>query len=124
RENNYRSVLNFGHTVGHAIETLSNYQVRHGFAVAQGMRVAAALSHRLLGYPAERLSRLNKLLDDYHLLPVEMSGYSLEDIWNCIRFDKKARQQTPLFTLLDEQGKPKLFYPVSKKELKDGLLHA
>ena len=46
REGGLRAILNFGHTVGHAIETAENYTMRHGEAVAIGMVYASRLAHR------------------------------------------------------------------------------
>lgn len=121
KEAGYRSILNFGHTAGHAIEHLSGYRVKHGFAVAEGMRVAARLSQRLLGYPGEQVERLETLLDLYHLKRVDRGQFSTGEIWNCILSDKKARQQAPRFTLMRSPHCPELFYPVEKQELSHAL---
>jgi 3-dehydroquinate synthase len=121
KESGYRSILNFGHTVGHAVEHLSGYQVKHGFAVAVGMNVAARLSHRLLNYPRERVQRLEKLIRTYGLNRVELKQFSPAEIWEAIKKDKKARQQTPRFTLMKTVDQPELFYPVEKQELEDVL---
>jgi 3-dehydroquinate synthase len=58
KEAGLRGILNFGHTIGHALENLSDYQILHGFAIAAGMVIAARLSNRLFQYPAERVQRL------------------------------------------------------------------
>ncbi len=121
KESGYRSILNFGHTVGHAIEQLSGYRIKHGFAIAAGMRVAARLSHRRLGYPAERLKRLDDTLAGYHLNRVNPKDFPLDDIWNCILTDKKARDQKPRFSLINAANKPELFYPIPKQELENVL---
>ncbi|MGH1365525.1 MAG: 3-dehydroquinate synthase [Calditrichia bacterium] len=121
REAGHRSLLNWGHTVGHAIEKLSEYKIKHGFAIAAGMLVAAALSHTRLGYPERRVERLVKLLKTYHLTTVDIEAFSLEAIWNAIRSDKKARQQQPRFTLMASPGKPELFYPIERQELEHAL---
>jgi 3-dehydroquinate synthase len=120
-ETHYRSVLNFGHTLGHAIEKLGKYEIKHGFAVAAGMIVAAKLSHHLLGYPKENVSRLIDLLKNYHLIRVDVSRFDLDDLWQVMITDKKSRQQTPRFTLLKKTGAPSLFHPITKKELKSVL---
>lgn len=117
KEGGYRSILNFGHTVGHAVEQLSGYRIKHGFAVAAGMLFAAKLSHIKLQYPRERVGRLEKLLETYHLNRVDIKQFSLEEIWNCIQSDKKARRQVPRFTLMKTVNQPELFYPVEKQEL-------
>lgn len=121
REGGLRSLLNWGHTVGHAIEKLSAYHVKHGFAIAAGMMVAAVLSRDLLGYPADRVNRLKKLLDTYHLSSVDPAAYSLEEIWNAIQTDKKARSGKPRFTLMAAPGQPELFYGIERQELENGL---
>ncbi len=119
KETRYRSVLNFGHTVGHALEQLSNYRIKHGVAVAAGMRVAAKLSQRLLGYPAEMTERLDHLLAQCNLLQVNPIDYPFEELWNTILSDKKVRLQQPHFTLLRSPQQPCLFYPIEKGNLHD-----
>jgi len=117
KESNYRSILNFGHTVGHALEKLTAYSVKHGEAVAVGMRVAARLSGQLLNYPAEYIDRLDRLLDTYGLTRPDVRRFPAEQIWEAIQSDKKALQQTPRFTLLRAPQTSQLFHPVKKEEL-------
>lgn len=57
-ESGYRSILNFGHTVAHALEASSGFGLRHGEAVATGMVVEARLAHRKLGSPAALADRI------------------------------------------------------------------
>ncbi len=121
KESGYRSILNFGHTVGHALESLSHYQLKHGFAVAEGMRVALRLSHRLLGYPASQVAFYEKLMDDYGFSVQFLPRYSVDDIWQVILSDKKVRQKQPHFTLMKTPTEPALFVPVEKKELENVL---
>ncbi len=121
KEADYRSLLNFGHTVGHAIEQLSHYRIKHGFAVGAGMIAAGILSHQLFGYPATRLNRLRKTLDLYELDRIDINQYDFDDIWRIILRDKKAREQQPRFTLLNDTGKPLLFQSVSPEELRSAL---
>ncbi len=117
KESDYRSLLNFGHTVGHAIEKLSNFKIKHGFAVAAGMKVAASLSQQLLDFPPGDVQRMNEILRRCKLDTVNMRKFSGDEIWEIILTDKKSRGQAPRFTLLDKSGKPALFHPVTKKEL-------
>lgn len=120
-ETRYRSILNFGHTYGHAVEQLSRYRIKHGFAVAAGMRVAARLSHRLLGYPATKVERIDRTLEAFQLIHTDTSDFPIDAIWEALGRDKKARERTPRFTLIDGDGHPRLFYPVTKAELTDAL---
>jgi 3-dehydroquinate synthase len=120
-ETGYRSILNFGHTVGHAIEKLSDFKIKHGFAIASGMIVAARLSQRLMGFPETLVSRLEKTLKLYHLDSVTLQDFPVDQIWESILSDKKVRQQSPRFTLLKDSSKPELFYPVRKEDLENVL---
>lgn len=120
-ESGYRSILNFGHTVGHAIEKLSDFKIKHGFAIASGMLVAARLSQELMGFPEELVSRLDETLKLYHLDTVALRDFPADQIWEAISSDKKTRQQTPRFTLLKNSSQPELFYPVRKEDLEHVL---
>jgi 3-dehydroquinate synthase len=62
RESNYRQILNFGHTIAHAIEKAENYNIQHGLAVSMGMVVEAQLACQLNGFPVDQLERLKTLL--------------------------------------------------------------
>ena len=117
KETNYRSILNFGHTVGHAIEKLSGLKIKHGFAVAAGMVTAVRLSRMLLNFPEEQVQRLLDLLRAYRLLETNIARFSPGEIWQTMQTDKKVRQQISRFTLLDKNGAPVLFHPVSQEDL-------
>ncbi len=121
KESRYRSILNFGHTVGHAIEKLSHYEVKHGFAVAAGMKIAARLSNQLLGLPRSWVNRLDQLLEAYRLNRTNLADFSLDQLWNVLLTDKKSRRQHPHFTLLKAPQQAELFYPVQKEELERAL---
>lgn len=90
-EQGLRAILNYGHTFGHAVETLSGYGVvRHGEAVAIGMVMAARTSVRL-GFGTEAdVARLTALLRALNL-PVEPPAFSAEEYLAVMRHDKKVR---------------------------------
>jgi 3-dehydroquinate synthase len=67
KESGLREILNFGHTLGHAIEHAERYQWRHGAAVAVGMMYAAELSRLTRGFPDEQVDRLRRILDSLSL---------------------------------------------------------
>ena len=69
REQGPRSVLNFGHTVGHALEAATNHGLAHGAAVALGMMVEAEAARRVCGFPAEERDRLAALLGGLGVVP-------------------------------------------------------
>ena len=122
RESGYRSILNFGHTIGHAIEKIDNYKTKHGFAVSAGMEAACKLSHKLFDFPNG--NQLHNLLQIYGLNKIGIKDYEFEQIWECILHDKKTRKKNPHFTLLNQSAKPELFVPVSKEELKNVLFQS
>ena len=121
KEAEYRSILNFGHTVGHAIEQLSRYRLKHGYAIAAGMQIAVRLSRTHLGYPEERVRGLNRLLEVYQLNRTPLQDFSFEEVWECLQSDKKSRRQSPRFTLMNGENKPELFYSIEKAELEDAF---
>jgi 3-dehydroquinate synthase len=108
REGGLRAILNFGHTVGHAVETLSNYTVRHGEGVAIGMVYAAKLSHRAGLCDAHVPERIEKLVSAYGL-PVSLAALkrrpSAAELMDAIQVDKKAEGGKVRFVLPTKVGK-------------------
>lgn len=103
-ESGPRMVLNFGHTVGHAIESLSGYSISHGEAVAAGMVAEAEISGMkgLLG--SRDVGRLKALIAAAGL-PASLPGYSFRKLLGAMRSDKKARAGKLRFVLLNRIGK-------------------
>ena len=89
KESGERMILNLGHTFGHAIESLSGYQVKHGHAVAMGMCMAADYAHQQKicnpALPAAIRATLKK-----HGLPTEAPDHPPEKIWATMKQDKKT----------------------------------
>ncbi|HUF76505.1 MAG TPA: 3-dehydroquinate synthase [Longimicrobiales bacterium] len=102
REGGYRQVLNFGHTLGHALEAASDYGLGHGSAVALGMVLEAEVGERLgITEPGTRV-RLAAVLDGLvHLGPVSLD---LDATLRYLRADKKARAGRPRIVLLRSLG--------------------
>lgn len=98
-EQGERKLLNFGHTVGHAIETIHN--LPHGYAISLGMVFAASLSEQLLNF--KKKNEVIDLLKQYHL-PVNYS-LNTEEIKNRIFMDKKRAGNEMSFVLLEKAGK-------------------
>jgi len=89
RESGHRRVLNFGHTVGHALEKLTGFKLRHGDCVATGMVAAATLSHRLGKMQEGDLARLEDICGMWGM-PVRIPGsIASQAIVDTIRADKK-----------------------------------
>jgi len=110
KEKGLRRILNFGHTVGHALEQLSDYQLSHGEAVAMGMRVATRMS----GLRKEEIARVEACLDREGFEEIPLS----EKILEVIKLDKKARNGLPRFVLLEEIGKVRSFAGEYCREIK------
>jgi len=107
REGGLRAILNFGHTVGHAVETLSDYASRHGEAVAIGMVCAAKLAHRAGFCEAKVPERVEKLITDYGL-PAGLSAMkerpAAARIMDALQVDKKAEGGKVRFVLPKKIG--------------------
>ena len=117
RESGDRMLLNFGHTFGHAIETASGYgNWLHGEAVAAGMVLAAKLSERTQGLPAEDRARLEKLL--IHAgLPVAPPPLPLQRWHELIARDKKVVAGAMRFIVLDGLGRALVTSDVGEADL-------
>ncbi len=103
-----RTILNFGHTVGHAIEAASRYgQYQHGEAVALGMRVAGTISQELTHFPQRDQQRLEALLTAIGL-PQRVDKVKLADILNLMRHDKKFIAGKNRFVLASKIGQVKV----------------
>ena len=105
REAGLRRVLNFGHTIGHAIEAAAGYKVLHGFCVAVGMVAAARLSETL-GVARKGLGeRVEELLGRLDLPTRLPQSISVEAVLQYLRADKKVWRGKLTFVLLKEIGK-------------------
>jgi len=105
REAGLRMLLNFGHTLGHAIETLSGYRgVLHGEAVAIGMVFAARRSEALGYAPAGTADRIQVLLERAGL-PTHPPALPRRAYLSALRVDKKRRDEHVRFVVLREIGR-------------------
>ena len=120
-EKGLRTILNFGHTVGHAIEAAGGYKMcNHGEAVSLGMLVALDIS-RSLGMLTEDLPvRVKKLMQAVGL-PVNIQKIGLSDIINAHYRDKKFIGSRNRFVLLRGVGKPKIVESVPTGVIKDAI---
>lgn len=100
-ETGARKMLNFGHTLGHAIE--NTYDLKHGHAISIGMMAAARLSERLTGFPEVESERLALLLQNYQL-PISIQ-FDLDNAAAMLAADKKVNGNSIDFILLEKIGK-------------------
>jgi len=113
-----REVLNYGHTLAHAIEKVTDYQVRHGEAVSLGMVYVAALA-RLDGRLDDGTAARHASVLGSVGLPTSWSGAPFDDLLAVMRVDKKARGSTLRFVVLDGLARPAVLSGPS-----EGLLRA
>jgi len=107
-DNGVRQLLNFGHTIGHAIEKVQNYNgLTHGEAVSVGMTVITRMTERLGLTKPGTCQRLMNLLKSFNL-PVDMPGISREDLFRAILIDKKSRSGFISIAYLREIGESDL----------------
>ncbi len=105
REAGLREILNYGHTLGHAIEHHEQYRMRHGEAVSIGMVYAAELAHRQGRIDADLLERHRYVLGLLGL-PTRYHGADFDDLLAALRRDKKTRGATLRFVILDGLAEP------------------
>jgi 3-dehydroquinate synthase len=103
-----RRILNFGHTIGHALESLSarngEANLLHGQAVASGMICEAWLSHRLAGLPESEMKEIVSVIKSYFdLRPAEPREF--DELVRLVDFDKKKSGKRVVFSLLRNIGK-------------------
>lgn len=90
RESGRRAILNYGHTLAHALESHGGYDLRHGEAVAIGLVYAAELAHGIGRISADRVAEHRRVVGDYGLptsLPPDADAEALVDLFSR---DKKA----------------------------------
>lgn len=114
-EKGLRAILNFGHTIGHAIESLTGYNLyTHGEAIALGM-VYESLIARNMGLVDESLVNLLIKLLDKADLPTKIQGIDVESLIQAMTHDKKNKNGSIVFVLPVGLSKVKVFSNVDKK---------
>ncbi len=104
REGGLRAILNFGHTLGHAIEQVSGYgEFLHGEAISIGMVYAARLSERLRSFSSASTDRLLRVLEQVGL-PTTYPALSWDELMAAMQRDKKKQAGEVGFVLADALG--------------------
>jgi 3-dehydroquinate synthase len=106
-ESGLRAILNFGHTLGHALEAISHYgKYLHGEAISIGQVAAAGLSRQVLALPGEHVTRITRLLEEAGL-PTEakLSRPQQQQLLNAMKLDKKVSRGEVKFVLAKRIGK-------------------
>jgi 3-dehydroquinate synthase len=105
KETHLREVLNYGHTLGHALERREGYRWRHGAAVSVGMVFAAELA-RLAGRLDDAAAQRHRAVLSSIGLPTSYDADALPELVEGMRNDKKTRSGVLRFVVLDELAKP------------------
>ena len=123
KEQGIRKALNFGHTIGHAFESLSFLKMRpilHGHAVAAGIVSELYLSHKLCGFPMEKLSQVVYYIKEYYpALFFDCTDY--DTLYELMTHDKKNEGGIINFTLLKNVGDVRINQSVTKEKILESL---
>ena len=115
KEKGERALLNFGHTIGHAIEKLSDFTLYHGECVALGMVAAANISK-------EDLEKIEHIISAYNLpIRLKTAKMSADDVLAATKSDKKMEDGRVKFVLLHAIGDAYISREVSDEMLSDGI---
>ena len=101
-EQGERKLLNFGHSLGHALET--QYELSHGQAISIGMTYAAEISAKLLNF--RDTERLTSILEQYGL--PTYASFNARKVFDVLKMDKKREKKDINYILLDKIGKAKI----------------
>lgn len=123
KEHGIRKALNFGHTIGHAYESLSfhmNRPLLHGHAVAAGIVSELYLSHKVCGFPKEKVSQVVAYIKSYYP-PFHFGCKDYDKLYELMTHDKKNSGGVINFTLLGEVGDVRINQVVNKSLILEAM---
>ena len=121
KEKGVRAHLNFGHTVGHAVEKLSDFRLSHGYSVALGMKAAAYLSKKLGYLSGEDISEMLSVFASFGLpvsLPLEEDS---REILQATKSDKKMAGKQIKFIILTAVGTAQIYREFTDEDLLEAI---
>lgn len=116
KEKGERALLNFGHTIGHAIEKLSDFRLIHGYCVAIGIAAASELSYQKGHISLADRNKILSTLEDFKL-PVKARVASASEVLATTKLDKKMESGKVKFILLKNIGEAFIDKTISDEEL-------
>ncbi len=119
-EKNERKKLNFGHTVGHAIETVKKGDLLHGEAIAYGMLCESFLSFKLGLLSENEVLKIEKIIYSF-FAPIKLTSDELIDLYSIMKHDKKNSLNEINFSLLDSVGSCLVNQTVSTENIQESL---
>lgn len=99
-----RAILNFGHTIGHAVEKITDYQCLHGFAVGLGMLVDAKLSEKITGLSSHDYLQIKLILEKLNIHGHQFKNYNIDSLIAATLSDKKVINNDVHYVLLEKLG--------------------
>ena len=123
KESGLRKILNFGHTIGHSIEILSDFEISHGRAVGIGMAIETLISEKIGILKSEERNRIFQLLKKSKLLDISFKALSDEIIKKTI-LDKKTRKGVVEYSLIKGIGNAVYGIKVEDEIVKESLAEA
>jgi 3-dehydroquinate synthase len=120
KEKGERALLNFGHTIGHAIEKLSDFQLFHGECVSLGVVAAAYLSVKKGNLTEDELHEIEDVLRAYQL-PIRIDGYDAKQVLATTKSDKKMIGGRVKFVLLRRIGEAYTDLTITDEELLEAI---
>lgn len=117
-EKGNRKILNFGHSLGHAFESIAiskGEDLLHGEAIASGIYYAIKLSEEKLSFPKQRAKEIYKFLNQYYKI-IDLKE-NIDLLINYLIADKKNSNNEFKFVLLEDIGKPIINYTISKEDI-------
>lgn len=122
KEKGERALLNFGHTIGHAIEKLSGFRLYHGECVGLGIAAAAYISWRIGEIKEEELSRIESELQRFGL-KTGVTGFEPADVLQATKSDKKMIGSKVKFILLKSIGQAYIYQNLTGEQILEGICH-
>lgn len=127
KETNMRRVLNFGHTIGHALEKLTHYKMLHGFAVGLGILLEAKVAELQGLLSWQDYAVIARIFADLGIRPAGLKKFAIADIIAATQLDKKVKAGKVQYVLLQGlgnvyQGKGMFAHPVTDEVIKQAYL--
>jgi len=117
-----RALLNFGHTIGHAIERAGDYQTfLHGEAISLGMVAASAVSVKKAGLPQDQRDAIVDLLRTFDLPTRLPANFPRKEIFEAVKFDKKFDRGEIRFVITSKIGTARLSSDVTMEDIREAL---
>lgn len=120
KEKGERALLNFGHTIGHAVEKLSDFRLYHGHCVGIGIAASCFLSRELSHITEADYEMILETLNQFHL-PTTVDELSAEDILDATKSDKKMQAGKIKFILIQEIGNAYIHSNLSDDQVLNGI---